>query len=248
MSEMKTGWKKRTILFLRNPIPAILLPQYKFIQFLRRKELEPHVQVNALAIWTCAITCSVIWYKQLHHGLYMKTGLLQILLFAADSTPTVVVSWWRWKEHDHISFHISIIELQFLTIKDAFFANAEKMESQPGYPFQMVDESRALSVIDFGSNKWQLIARSVMAAEVPALVLGLYYAFHVKDRVNELLGRPLEFDSMIDSRSVLNVIAKDGETTQRLLQIFVLALRQSYDEKDILRISWVPGKHNPVDS
>lgn len=45
-----------------------------------------------------------------------------------------------------------------------------------------------------------------MAAEIQALVLGFDYAFLVKDLVEEILGRKMRIEAMIDSETVFNVV------------------------------------------
>ena len=143
------------------------------------------------------------------------------------------------------------IDLQtahLVLMTDASFANAEGKKSQLGYVIAMVDDKGRCNILHYGSNKCKRIARSVMAAEVIALVLGYDVAFVVKDLVEEILGREVKLEVMIDSRTVFNVIAKDGQTAEKRLQIDVLALRQSYDAGELEQFSWIPGSVNPADA
>lgn len=111
---------------------------------------------------------------------------------------------------------------RLVLLTDASFASAEGIKSQLVYLPLLIDASGTANVIYFGSNMCQRIARSVMEAEVQALVLGFDYAFYVKDHVDALLGRRLDLEAMNDSRSVFNVIAKDEKTTERRWHIDVL--------------------------
>ena len=72
--------------------------------------------------------------------------------------------------------------------------------------------------------------RSVMAAKVHALVLGFDYAYVIREAVEEPLGRRVEIEAYVDSRTLFNVIAKDSPTAERRFQIDVLALRESYQK------------------
>ena len=137
---------------------------------------------------------------------------------------------------------------RLVLITDASFANAEGLKSQLGYLILMADKNGNCNVLHYGSNKCQRVARSVMAAEIQALTLGFDYAFIVKDLVDEILGRQLRIEAMIDSKTVFNVVAKEGKTTERRLQIDITALRQSYDLGELDRIAWIPGASNPADS
>ena len=143
---------------------------------------------------------------------------------------------------------IDLKTARLVLMTDASFANAEGMKSQLGYVIAMVDDKGRCNIIHYGSNKCRRIARSVMAAEVMALVLGYDVAFVVKDLVEEILGREIKLEVMIDSRTVFNVIAKDGQTVEKRLQIDVLALRQSYDVGELEKFSWIPGSANPADA
>ena len=143
---------------------------------------------------------------------------------------------------------LDLESIRIVLLTDASFANATGMKSQLGYLLLLVDKHENCNVLHYGSDKCKRIARSVMAAELHALVLGFDYAFLVKDLVEEILGRKIVVEAMVDNKSVFNVIAKDGKTAERRLQIYVLALRQSYDLGELERIAWIPGTDNPADS
>lgn len=71
------------------------------------------------------------------------------------------------------------------------------------------------------------MARSVMAAEFQALVLGCENTFFFKYLSEELIGSEIQLEAIIDRRTVFIGIALDGKKTERRLQIDVLAFRQS---------------------
>ena len=103
-----------------------------------------------------------------------------------------------------------------MLVTDASFANDKELKSQLGYVILMVDKHNNCNILHYGSNRCQRIARSVMAAEVQALILGFDYAFMIKTLVEEILGTELIIEAMIDSRTVFNVVAKEAKTTERL--------------------------------
>lgn len=53
---------------------------------------------------------------------------------------------------------------------------------------------------------------------------------------------------MIYIRIVFDVVSKYGATTERRLQIYVIAFGKSYDNVELSKISWILGSDNPVDS
>lgn len=117
-----------------------------------------------------------------------------------------------------------------MVLTDTSFSNAEGMKSQLGYEILLVDQSKACKIIYYGSNKCKRVARSVVAAVVQALVLGLDYSYLVRNLAEELIGRSLPVEAMIYSRTVPNVVATDATTTESRLHINILVLRQRYDQ------------------
>lgn len=49
---------------------------------------------------------------------------------------------------------------------------------------------------------------------------------------------------MINSKTVFAVVEKDGQTTVQHLQIYVLALRESFHRGELSSIYWITGKQN----
>lgn len=67
-----------------------------------------------------------------------------------------------------------------------------------------------------------------MAADVHALVLEFNYAQVSSDMATTVLVRRLDIAVATDSRTVFNVVAKDGATAERRLQIYIVSLRKAY--------------------
>lgn len=51
----------------------------------------------------------------------------------------------------------------------------------------------------------------------------------MQELFQDMMGRKLSLDAMTDSKTVFNVVSKDGHTAERRLQIDVFLLRQSHD-------------------
>lgn len=51
---------------------------------------------------------------------------------------------------------------------------------------------------------------------------------------------------MVDSSTVFNVVSKNEQTTEKRLQIYVLALRKIYDDGELARIVCISGNKNPA--
>lgn len=93
----------------------------------------------------------------------------------------------------------------------------------------MVDDYKKWDSIHYGSSRCKIVARSVIVAEIQSLVVGFCYAFSVKHFIEELIGRNIRLEAMVDSNTFFNVDEKDGQTAERRIQIDVLPLRQNYD-------------------
>lgn len=87
-----------------------------------------------------------------------------------------------------------------------------------------------------------------MEAEIQALSLGLDYKFLIKDLIEEIIGRTLQLEAMIESNIIFNVVSKDGQTAERRLKIDIIAHIQSYHLGELDGISSLQGTENHADS
>ena len=69
----------------------------------------------------------------------------------------------------------------------------------------------------------------------------------MRDTLSEILNIEVVLEAYVDSKSVFDVIAKDGVTTEKRLQIDIYALRQSYKNSELSGIGWIPGDDNIAD-
>lgn len=83
----------------------------------------------------------------------------------------------------------------------------------------MTDKTGTANLIHFESNRCKRVTRSVMAAEIHALVLSFDYAYIIKHMIGELLNMYIPLQAYMYSRTVFDVIAKDGKPSERRLQI-----------------------------
>lgn len=112
----------------------------------------------------------------------------------------------------------------------------------------LADASGACKIVHYGCNGCRRFPSSVMAAEVHVLVLGFGYAYVIRSFLNELIGQEVSLEAYYDSKTLFNVVAKDGETTERRLQFFVIALHESYERGLLSHIGWIPGPSNVADA
>ncbi|KAI0994670.1 hypothetical protein K3495_g13511 [Podosphaera aphanis] len=81
---------------------------------------------------------------------------------------------------------------------------------------------------------------------------GVDIAIPLSMTVNQILGElnlpaaPLIICT--DSRSLYECLVKLGSTKEKRLMIDVMAIRESYERRELAEIRWINGKDNPADS
>lgn len=76
-----------------------------------------------------------------------------------------------------------------------------------------------------------------MASEVHALVFGFYTAYTLQHMVTATTGTTSRIEAYFDSKTVFDVIAKQGRTNEKLFQIDMSALLESYSSRGLSRIA-----------
>lgn len=137
--------------------------------------------------------------------------------------------------------------MRIVLFTDASFGNTQDLSSQIGFVVTLVDGDNNANIIHYGSKKCRRVTRSVMAAEILALVIGFDQAYIVKHALGELLDIDIPIDAFIDSRTTFNCVAKNASTIEKRLQIDVAALRESYTRGELRCLGWIPGHMNPAD-
>jgi hypothetical protein len=162
---------------------------------------------------------------------------------------TKIVSWC----HESADLGLRFVQLDKDSVRialfaDASFANSDSYGSQIAFVVCLVDEQNRANIVHYGSQKCRRVVRSVMAAELHALVYGFDHAFMVKTISEEILGRVVHIDAYIDSRTVFNTVARLGSTLEKRLQIDIHALRQSHHRGELRSLSWIPSHQNVADA
>lgn len=78
-------------------------------------------------------------------------------------------------------------------------------------------------------------------------MLGFDFEFTFRNMLADILGRNVLLDAFADSKTVFDVIAKNGNTTERRLQIYICSLKESYANGELSKIGWMPGGINAAD-
>lgn len=132
--------------------------------------------------------------------------------------------------------------IQAVVLSDASYANAAEMKSQFGFFILMIDGLGKQNNVHYGSSRCRQVTRSVMAAEVHALVHAFDHRFIIRKTLEELMGRRIEIEAFVNSRTLFNTMSKNSTTTEQRLQITVCALRKSYRKRELKKIGWMLGR------
>ena len=157
---------------------------------------------------------------------------------------------WQKTTKRGLSFvKLDMSNTKIVVFTDSSFANNHDLSSQIGYVVTMVDGNGNANVIHWSSVKCRRITRSVLASELFALALGFDAGAVIKSATDKFLGsNPIPLAVAVDSRSLYDCLVKLGTTTEKRLMVDIMALRQSYQRREIAEVLCIEGGKNVADA
>jgi hypothetical protein len=168
---------------------------------------------------------------------------------------------WQMKHMDrgikYIALNLECTKL--FVFVDGSFANNQDYSSQIGYLIIIANETETIStgtnefaikgnLIHYSSTKSKRVTRSVLASKIYGMVKGVDMAIAINTTIkmiNEQLGFPqTPIVVCTDSYSLYECLVKLGTTEEKRLMVDIMALRQSYERREITEIRWIDGKDN----
>ncbi|KAL4403389.1 hypothetical protein CABS03_15260 [Colletotrichum abscissum] len=158
-----------------------------------------------------------------------------------------------------VYYPVDLATSKLYVFVDGSFANNDDLTSQLGYIIILANESMGESeftihgnVIHYSSTKSKRVTRSVLASEVYGMVNGVDLAHAISTTLRRITNR-LNLPSIptvvcTDSYSLYECLVKLGTTKEKRLMIDIMALRQSYERREILEIRWINGDDNLADA
>jgi hypothetical protein len=142
---------------------------------------------------------------------------------------------------------------------DGSFANNKDLSSQIGFLIVLGNEEPQDSsflltgnIIHWSSTKAKRVTRSVLASEILAMSDGADKAYVIATTISQVtikLGMPnVPIIVCTDSYSLYECLVKLGTTKEKRLMIDIMALRESYENREILEVRWINGEDNPADA
>jgi hypothetical protein len=155
---------------------------------------------------------------------------------------------------------LTLPQAKIYVFVDGSFANNQDLSSQIGYIVTLgTEEARETgsfqwtgNVIGYSSTKCKRITRAVLASELYSMVAGADIAISLSTTfalICQQLGIA-NFPVVVctDSFSLYECLVKLGTTKEKRLMIDIMALRQSYERRELAEIRWIEGDSNPADA
>jgi hypothetical protein len=171
----------------------------------------------------------------------------------------------KW-QLDNLDRGIKYVPLDLSCMKlfvfvDGSFANNKDLSSQIGYEIILGNESYETSntafaikgnLVHWSSTKSKRVTRSVLASEIYGMVSGVDMALAISATINMITTQlgllPPPVIVCTDSYSLYECLVKLGTTKEKRLMIDVMALRQSYERRELTEVRWINGQDNPADA
>lgn len=131
---------------------------------------------------------------------------------------------------------------------DAGFGTNKDSSSQLGFRIKLMDKQGYGNIIEYRRRKTKRITRSVLDAELFAMVHGFDVAATNRLTLNAMIDRLIPLHVYTDSRSLYDCLTRINQTTEKRLLIYLRMLRHSYERSEITKVFWIPTAQNPADA
>lgn len=152
---------------------------------------------------------------------------------------------------------INLATAKLYVFVDGSFANNKDLSSQIGYEIIIANETMGDNeetftitgnLVDWRSIKSKRVTRSVLASEIYAMTLGADMAYAINSTLNLITKQldlpPIPIIVCTDSYSLYECLVKLGTTQEKRLMIDIMAIRQSYERREIAEVRWINGNDN----
>jgi len=132
---------------------------------------------------------------------------------------------------------------------DGAFATNHDKTSQLGFIVMLRNkEDGTVNVIHYASYKSKRVCKSVLAAELFAMVDGYDVGFSIRHALETCTGiSKINLSIYTDSQTLYGLCISLRNTTERRLQIDLALIREAYERRELTEIIWINGKANPAD-
>ena len=122
------------------------------------------------------------------------------------------------------------------------------MSSQIGYVICLDNATSKANIIHWSLIKCKRVIRNILAVELYEMTHGFDIRAIIKATLGKILESAVPLILCTGSKSLYDCLVKLGTTQEKRLMIDVMSLRQSYKRREITKVKWIHGYHNPADS
>jgi hypothetical protein len=171
---------------------------------------------------------------------------------------------WQMEHHDRgLNFiPLNLHNLKLYIFTDGSLANNRDMSSQIGFVIVLGTETKVEgqepafklvgNILHWSSTKCKRVTRSSLASEVYGMVAGFDIGVTIASTLRMITSKlslpEIPLVICTDSLSLYECLVKLGTTAEKRLMIDVMALRQSYERREIAETRWIHGDDNPADA
>ena len=136
-------------------------------------------------------------------------------------------------------------DIRLAVFSDASYANlSDGVSSAEGYVILMIGSNGKCCPIAWTSRKIRRVVKSTIAAETLAMVDGLDMTLYLVATLQEVLGYPVNSDSIpincyIDNKSLYENIYSTKLVSEKRLRIDIASVKQMIERKEIDKVQWV---------
>lgn len=154
--------------------------------------------------------------------------------------------------HDDDSVSLCFVKLDLETVHvtvftDASFSTTGEITSELGVVVLLRDSKGRCNLIHASSLKEKRRAKSVLGAEMFALLDGSDSGYVIRASLFRWLGRKLDLHLLTYSRTACHIATTLIQTKQKRLMLDVHLLSEAYENREITKITWISGKSNIAD-
>ncbi len=155
---------------------------------------------------------------------------------------------WQIDNHSRDLRYVKLdsTKLQLVIFTNSFFANNRDLFSQIDYVICLADSKHA-NIVHWSSVKCKRVTRSVLAAELYALVHDFDLDVALKATLSAILDRFVSLVLYTDFKSLYDCLVKLDTTQKKRLMIDVMSLRQLYERRKITKMKWIHDINNSID-
>lgn len=185
--------------------------------------------------------------------------------FQAPTTPQIkglnkTLKWQMDNQRRGLAYvPVDLKTAKLFVFVDGSLANNADFTSQIGYVIVLGNEQPSDgrfklvgNILHWSSTKCKRVTRAILASELYAMVAGLDMAISISTTLNRIM-KQLGFNDIpvvicTDSFSLYECMVKLGTTKEKRLMIDIMAIRQSYERRELSEIRWISGSTNMADA